>query len=170
MALMFDAGYLRIWKRLARVPSPQDSLYRQIYSPWAVAPSQVTRTPMTAACPSNPQSCTKSYISPGVLPEKRCQVPAKRLVLVQEAETLRCVETSMCLEIDTHLRSWRYVMELRSQVKAETEAVGKPRLQAIQNVFLQRMCACGQHSRGGECEECSKKRTAEKFAPASMVQ
>src|SRR5260370_13230860 len=61
-------------------------------------------------------------------------------------------------------------MDARSQVQAGAKTLGHSPLSAPREMLLQRMCACGLHSVGGECGECSKKRFSEKASGAGMVQ
>jgi len=54
----------------------------------------------------------------------------------------------------------------------QTAAQTKVRVTAVPLAIgglLQRACACGQHTSGGECEECSKKRIAETAVGGAML-
>ena len=44
------------------------------------------------------------------------------------------------------------------QVQTQTKAAPQPSFTPVRAGFLQRQCACGQHTGGGECTECRQKR------------
>ncbi len=54
------------------------------------------------------------------------------------------------------------------QTVAQVNAKGAMAPPAVGGL-LQRACACGQHTSGGECEECSKKKLAEESAGAGSL-
>jgi hypothetical protein len=54
--------------------------------------------------------------------------------------------------------------------KAVASALATPRITRVQAGGLQRKCDCGQHTGGGDCEECKKKKSEEKSSKDPLLQ